>query len=65
MKSYKKTEIEKTKRIGQEGIDFWQNRIKEYQSLSKQQAVRKLIRAEKIEAKIETIKKAITKEFEI
>lgn len=65
LKEYKKAEIEKTREIGNEGIQYWENRIKEYQSLNKDQAVKKLIKAEKIEAKITTIKKAISQEFEL
>ncbi len=65
LKSYKQSEIDKTKEIGNEGIAYWENKIKEYQKLSKEEAVRKLIKAEKIEAKIDTIRQAINQEFEI
>jgi len=65
LKEYKKAEIDKTREIGNEGIRFWENRIKQYQSLTKDQAVKKLIKAEKIEAKIDTIRKAISQEFEL
>ncbi|MCU0238075.1 MAG: HindIII family type II restriction endonuclease [Pyrinomonadaceae bacterium] len=56
---YKKIEIEKTKEIGKEGITFWQNKIAEFQKLTKDEAIRLLIKSEKIEAKIKTIEKAI------
>jgi type II restriction enzyme len=56
---YKQIEIEKTKEIGKEGIAFWQNKIAEFQTLSKEEAIRLLIKSEKIEAKIKTIEKAI------
>jgi len=65
LKDYKKIEIAKTKEIGQEGIKYWQNKIEEYKKLSKEEAVEKLIKAEKIGAKIETIKKVINKDFTI
>ena len=45
-----------------EGIKFWQDKIKEYESLSKKEAIRRLIKADKIETKIEQIRKAIERE---
>ncbi len=59
LQTYKNFEIQKTQEIGEEGINFWQDRIKEYKQLSQEEAVKKLIKAEKIEAKIKTIQKAI------
>lgn len=56
-------ELSKTKQIGKEGIKFWENRIKEFNKLSKDEAIKLLIKAEKIEAKIMTIKKIISKEL--
>ncbi len=56
---YKQIEVEKTKEIGNEGITFWKNKIAEFQTLSKEEAIRLLIKSEKIEAKIKTIEKAI------
>ncbi len=56
---YKQIEIDKTKEIGNEGITFWKNKILEFQTLSKEEAIRLLIKSEKIEAKIKTIEKAI------
>ena len=52
-------EIDKTKRIGNEGITFWQNKIAEFNQLSREDAIKLLIKSEKIEAKIKTIEKAI------
>ncbi len=65
LKEYKQTEIDRTKEIGYEGISFWENKIMEYKLLSKEQAVKRLIKAEKIEAKIDTIKKAVSQKFPI
>lgn len=42
-----------------EGIAYWKNKITEFGKLSKKEAVRLLIKAEKIEAKIRTIERAI------
>jgi HindIII restriction endonuclease len=56
---YKQKEIEITQSLGLEGIDYWQNTIENYKKLSKEEAIKKLIKAEKIENKIVTIKKAI------
>lgn len=59
LKSYKRQGIEKTKELGKEGIDFWESRVDNYQGLSQAEAIARLIRAEKIETKIQTIKRAI------
>ncbi len=60
LKEYKLLEIEKTKQIGNEGIAFWQNKIAEFKNLSKEEAIKLLIKSEKIEAKIKTIERAIS-----
>jgi type II restriction enzyme len=60
LSNIKTLEMQKTKEIGQEGIDFWQNKIKEYKKLSKEEAINRLIASEKIETKIKTIMKAIS-----
>lgn len=59
LKDYKLQVIKITKEIGQEGIDFWKARIKAYKKLSQEEAISRLIKAEKIETKIQTIRKAI------
>jgi len=56
---YKQKEIEITQILGMEGIDYWQETIENYKKLSKEEAIKKLIKAEKIENKIVTIKKTI------
>ncbi|MEK7621616.1 MAG: HindIII family type II restriction endonuclease [Patescibacteria group bacterium] len=63
LKKYKQQEIEKTREVGQEGINYWISKIEEFKKLSREQAVKLLIKAQKIEQKIETIKKAIEKAF--
>jgi len=52
-------DIETTRRLGHEGIQYWEKKIDEYWHLSKEEAIRRLLKAEKIETKIEQIKKAI------
>ncbi|MEO8150860.1 MAG: HindIII family type II restriction endonuclease [Bacteroidia bacterium] len=59
LKKYKQLEIDKTKEIGEEGIAYWRNKIIEFSKLSKAEAIKLLIKSEKIEAKIKTIEKAI------
>lgn len=64
VRQYKQREIEVTKGVGQEGINYWESRIREFNKLTRGQAVKLLIKAQKIEQKIETIKKAIEKTYE-
>jgi len=59
LKKYKQQEISKTKEVGQEGINYWTSKIKEFKKLSREKAIRLLIKAQKIEQKIDTIKRAI------
>lgn len=60
LEEMKHLELEKLKELGQEGITYWEQKIVEYQGLTQKEAVAKLIKAEKIEAKINTIKRAIS-----
>ena len=59
LNGYKQKAIDKTKQLGKEGIDYWETKIAEYRTLSQKEAVARLIKAEKVETKIQTIKKAI------
>lgn len=61
LEAYKSQEVEKTKEVGQEGINYWRGRIRKLEGLTREQAVKLLIKAQKIEQKIETIKRAIEK----
>ncbi len=63
LKKYKLLEIDKTREIGNEGIAYWKQRIADFHKLSKREAVKLLIKAEKIEAKIKTTEKAISVEM--
>jgi len=60
LEATKRLELEKLEELGNEGIGYWQDRIKAYQKLSQKEAVDRLIKSEKIQAKIQTIKRAIT-----
>jgi hypothetical protein len=59
LEDYKQAAISKIKKLGKEGIDFWKAKIDAYRNLSQQEAVAMLIKAERIEAKIQTIRRAI------
>ena len=61
LKRYKQREIEKTKEVGKEGINYKKAKIRELNKLTRKQAVKLLIKAQKIEQKIKTIKKVIEK----
>lgn len=56
---YKQREIDATKKLGNEGIEFWYKKIEDMKGLTKEEAVALLIKSEKIEAKIKTIQKTI------
>jgi len=55
IKQHKMKEYNKTEEIGDEEKKFWEKRMKKYSKLSKEEAIKRLIKAEKIEAKIKTI----------
>ncbi|MDR2641177.1 MAG: HindIII family type II restriction endonuclease [Planctomycetaceae bacterium] len=59
LETVKQLDVERTRKLRQEGITYWENKIKELKGLSKQEAIRRLIKSEKIEAKIDQIKKII------
>ncbi len=59
LEAIKAVEIAKLRELGEEGITFWQSKAVEYRSLTKNEAIEKLIKAEKIESKIVTIQRAI------
>lgn len=59
LNDYKKNEIFKTKELGEEGIRYWEGKINSIKTLSREEAIKLLIKSEKIEQKIFTIKKAI------
>lgn len=61
LSEYKLLEVEITKRNGEEGISYWENKIKKLSGLSRDKAVKMLIKSQKIEQKIQTIQKAMNR----
>lgn len=61
LKKYKQLEVTATKEIGDEGIRYWESVIQDYQDLPQEEAVRRLIKAEKIETKIKTIRATLSR----
>ena len=61
LSEYKLLEVAITKKIGEEGISYWENKIKELSGLSREEAVKMLIKSQKIEQKIQTIQRAINR----
>lgn len=57
--TYKQYEIEITNSLAQEGISFWKEKIDSFYKLSKDDAIKLLIKSSKIEAKIKMIQKFI------
>ncbi len=45
--------------VGQSSLDYWQSVINQYQSLPREEAIQRLIKAEKIEQKISSIQKTM------
>jgi len=59
LRDHKVQVIARTKELGREGIGFWEDRIEACKRLSQEEAVAQLIKAKKIEQKIQAIRKAI------
>lgn len=58
---YKLLEVEITKKNGEKAITYWESKIKELSGLSREEAVKRLIKSQKIEQKIQTIQKAMNR----
>jgi hypothetical protein len=56
---YKQLELQMVTQIAEESIVFWQTIIKSYFVLTKEEAIEKLIKSEKLAQKIDTIKQTI------
>ena len=61
LRDYKQLEMEAMNQVGREGILHWQSVMQNYNQLSKNEAIQRLIKAEKIEQKIEAIRKSMDK----
>ncbi len=59
LKAYKRADIECATSIGQASIEYWQIKMQAYQGLSRQEAIDRLIRAEKIEQRILAIQRNV------
>lgn len=61
LKAYKLAEVVRIKEIGDEGISYWESVKKRYHLLTREEAIAKLVKAEKIDGKIRVIQKAINR----
>ena len=61
LRRYKKLESNAIMTVGLEGIQWWESVKDSYQSLSREEAIARLVRADKIDRKIEFIRKLIDK----
>jgi len=57
LKLHKRLEIERTMEIGYESVTYWQAVIEGYYALSREDAIARLIKAEKVDQKIQVIQK--------
>lgn len=62
LRAYKNSELARIRAIGDEGIAHWENVKQTYANLSREEAIAKLIRAEKIDSKIAVIRRAIERQ---
>ena len=56
---YKQLEIDINRELGNEGVKYWETKIQEVKNLSREEAVIRVLKSEKLESKIVTIKKVI------
>ncbi len=59
LRSYKQMEINEIHAVGLQEISYWESVKKGHHELSREDAIRRLIRAEKIDQKIEVIRKSM------
>jgi type II restriction enzyme len=57
--SYKQQDALRALALADEGTTYWQNRIAEYQQLSREVAIQRLIQAEKLDQKIDSIQQTV------
>lgn len=65
LSAYKQQEVERVREIGREEIQYWETVMEDYHTLSQKEAVRRLIRAEKIENRIRVIRQTVSREVSI
>ncbi|MDQ7036829.1 MAG: HindIII family type II restriction endonuclease [Anaerolineae bacterium] len=61
LKTYLRDSGTYVSQIAQEGIKYWQNVISEYRTLTKEEAIERLIRAERLDSKIVQIKATLAR----
>lgn len=61
--SYKQTEVDRNRAIGEAEIRYLENVIHDYHQLSQQEAVQRLIKAERIESRLEIIRRVVKQEI--
>ncbi|MDE2855381.1 MAG: HindIII family type II restriction endonuclease [Chloroflexota bacterium] len=61
LRNYKQHAINAAREVGREGISYWESVKRDYRQLSKEAAISKLIKAEKIDQKIDFIARSIDK----
>lgn len=61
LQGYIQLEKDRVEMLGNEGIQYWQSVITNYYNLTREEAIEKLIKTEKIDQKIQTIQTAIQK----
>ena len=59
LEGYKQETIKTTQGLGNKGVSYWNNIIEEIKKLPREEAIKELIKARKIDQKIKVIKKAI------
>ena len=65
LRNYKQQAIDAAREVGKEGISYWESVKRDYRLLSKEAAISKLIKAEKIDQKIDHIARSIAKVSQI
>lgn len=63
LKSYKEDEISLTMTLASEGIEYWQVKATSFQTLTREEAIQLLIQSQKIDQKIQTLQKVITRKY--
>lgn len=61
--TYKQAEVERNRTIGETEIHYLEQVIQHYQHLSQQEAVQRLIKAEKLESRLETIRRTVKQDI--
>lgn len=65
LKPYKDAEVSLIQLLATEGIDYWRDKVEYFQSLSREEAIDLLIKSQKIEQKIQTLHRVITRKYTV